>query len=100
MTKYTKGPWRVAYASRIEYGPVVAGEGFAVATILRDPAEGRNTARLIAAAPDMVDELRNELEALETWASTKRLSDFESDIKTGFAISIDRIRTLLARIDA
>jgi len=64
-TKHTPGPWRVNQR-RIEYGPIVAGDGFAVATVMRDPCENgggptewQANACLIAAAPDLLRELQS-----------------------------------------
>ena len=54
QAKYSEGPWRVEYETRIEYGPQVAGEGFCVAKVLRDPGEWQANARLIAAGPDLL----------------------------------------------
>ena len=53
---HTKGPWRVN-GRRIESGPIVAGDGGAVATLHRDLSDGHieANARLIALAPEMAD---------------------------------------------
>ena len=50
---WTPGPWRVN-RHRIEYGPIIAGDGFCVAMVLRDPPEHGANARLIAAAPELL----------------------------------------------
>ena len=52
-TQPTPGPWRLN-GQRVEYGPYVAGDGFCVATIHRDPPEAYDNARLIAAAPELL----------------------------------------------
>jgi hypothetical protein len=54
--KRTPGPWRVA-RGRAVYS-VEDGEGFAVAQMWSDPAIQEANARLIAAAPDMLEALR------------------------------------------
>ena len=54
---HTPGPYRVQYDDRIEYGPVVAGEGFCVAKIMRYPPEWRDNAALFAAAPELLTAL-------------------------------------------
>ena len=64
MSAHTPGPWRANYR-RIEHGPVVAGDGFLVATVSLDAPEHEANARLIAAAPEMVVLLR---ELSDVWA--------------------------------
>jgi len=57
QAKHTPGPWSVESDTRIEYGPILAGEGFCVATVSRDPREWKANARLIASAPDLLEVL-------------------------------------------
>ena len=56
---HTKGPWRVN-GRRIESGPIVAGDGGAVATLHRDLSDGNieANARLIALAPELAAQLK------------------------------------------
>lgn len=60
MSKHTPGPWRTEYETRIESGPVVAGKGWRIAEVGRDPESGdwRCNARLIAAAPELLNALK------------------------------------------
>ena len=57
---HTKGPWRLN-GKRVEYGPIIAGDGFCVAIVSRDPREAEENARLIAAAPELLEAMKNAL---------------------------------------
>lgn len=59
---HTPGPWRLN-RQRVEYGPYVAGDGWCVAIVLRDPVEQEANARLIAAAPELLVALEQLVEA-------------------------------------
>ena len=78
--KHTPGPWRVQ-GTRIEYGPFVAGDGFVVAKVFRDPSETGTpneweaNARLIAAAPDLLAACREAIDFI--WAEMKENPDKE-----------------------
>ncbi len=68
MTEHTPGPYRVAYDTRIEYGPIVAGKGFCVAVINRSTREWKANALLFAAAPETAKrahDLANRVMVLE-----------------------------------
>ncbi len=81
MTEHTDGPWRVKYETRIEYGPFVAGEGFCVGTVKRDPPEWKANARLIANAPETAAE-RDRLKAINAEllvALNEMMREFEPD---------------------
>lgn len=57
-TQHTPGPWRVN-RQRIEYGPIIAGDGFCIAEVKSDPPplEIDFNAQLIAAAPELLTAL-------------------------------------------
>jgi hypothetical protein len=68
-TKYTKGPWRVAYDDHNGQA-VVSGEHTEVCTcwhhcVVSIEKQMRANARLIAAAPELVEALRASTEWLE-----------------------------------
>ncbi len=78
-TNHTPGPWR-RYGRRIEYGPMVAGDGFLVATISRDPKESEGNARLIAAAPELLSSLKLACEVLRGTGECGIAKDLEKTI--------------------
>lgn len=51
--KHSPAPWRRS-GQRIEYGPMVAGDGFCVAIVSRDPAEAEANMALLLAAPRLL----------------------------------------------
>lgn len=81
MSAHTPGPWRVN-GQRIEYGPMVAGDGFAVAKIIRDPAEHKANARLIAAAPALLEALEG---MLIPWATPRQEGEAMSKARAAIA---------------
>jgi hypothetical protein len=57
---------------------------------------GEANSRLIAAAPDLLTGLREELEALRIW---DRDTSVPSDIAEGISISIDKIEAAIAKVE-
>ncbi len=78
-TKHTPGPWRVQNGSVYALAPDGSFGSLPVAHMDRDPGNGTRpverdaNARLIAAAPEMVEALRGALEVLDG-----RANDFSS----------------------
>jgi hypothetical protein len=74
MGKHTPGPWRVN-GECIEYGPFVAGDGWCVAKIVRDPPETEANAHLIAAAPELLEACKYAQHRLQTAIRRGRKTD-------------------------
>jgi len=80
MSKHTPGPWRYDYAPGY-CGELLAANGTTLAEFVTEPSEAN--ARLIAAAPDL-------LEALETWLeqySSEEYEDCPEVVQTRAAIA-------------
>ncbi len=77
MSEHTEGPWGVQYDYRVEHGPMVAGEGFLIAKAEPKPfgGSGKANARLIAAAPELLE----ALEAAKHMIDTGDVSDMALD---------------------
>ena len=88
---HTPGPYRIEYDTRIEYGPVVAGEGFCVAKIMRGPPEWRDNARLFAAAPETAAERDRLKSANEHWHV--RVTALKADVAVSLA-ERDRLKAI------
>ena len=69
-TKHTPGPWRVKHKAKLGWAGVLTQEGDIIADIVvdgqdfRDPEQALDDARLIAAAPDLLE----ACERLLRWA--------------------------------
>lgn len=63
-SKATPGPWTVSGDAEVYYAP----DGFAVASAQGYKGEREANARLISAAPDMLEALKRAAEALQTAA--------------------------------
>lgn len=59
MTEHTRGPWRIGNARHMVFGPKREDGGLAVtiATVGRAEGAARANARLIAAAPELLEAL-------------------------------------------
>ncbi len=92
--QFTPGPWRIAFETRIEYGPYVAGKGFAVAEVFRDPVETgmpeeyKANARLIAAAPDLLDATQAVLDKLENMTTAEFSAGADKEVRENLAAAI------------
>ena len=106
-TKYTPGPWKVGPGDIYAEGTaasdfddiVICAIGYAgarsheYAIVKAHKPEGRANARLIAAAPELVEALRRLLDARDKDVTTGRLQ-FSSDPEAA-----NTARALLAKID-
>lgn len=90
MTQHSEGPWRLN-GQRIEYGPIVAGDGFCVAIVSRDPVESEANARLLVAAPDLLAACKETL---------GRLRRFVGDFPRQPGDLIDLLEAALAKAGA
>ena len=73
-TTYMPGPWEVENMTRVadeSWFNILESHGFTVAEAVRD----RATARMIAAAPDMLAALKGAEEWLSGWASAEPYID-------------------------
>lgn len=66
-------PWRVAYDTRIEYGPYVAGFGFCIAEVKTDPVDWEAKRDFLVRAVNshslLVDALKAAVNRMEAVAS-------------------------------
>lgn len=99
MSKWTPGPWQCGRFH--ETGPVAgipinaeaADESIARAWLVDDPQECKANARLIAAAPEMAEEIEDEIFWLEV------VSCYGENAERGRMLRIKTLRALLARIN-
>jgi len=88
MTQHTPGPWRVDYDHRLDGADqVVDASGRTVAFIATPKNDHETDARLIAAAPQMLEALR------EMVADIARIS------VVAMAVDTNKARAVLATID-
>lgn len=104
ITKHTAGPWAVNWAGSGKngqivydevyvYAPACGVEDVAVAADIADPLTGEpsvENARLIAAAPDLLDALDETLKTLLAWVghySDREPSDLPAVVKAIAAIA-------------
>lgn len=107
MSAHTPGPWKVdGSTARGEWATVIGSRGERVAVLYETEAAGAETAngRLIAVAPDMLEELkgaRAELAAVERDArdEAERGHDSFVILADGLSQRIRRIDALLARAE-
>ena len=92
---HTKGPWRLN-GKRVEYGPIIAGDGFCVAIVSRDPREAEENARLIAAAPALLEALE-EAERVIRWAAQEAAGRVKSGIVGGWLHHADKCAAAIAK---
>jgi hypothetical protein len=85
VSAYTPGPWFTEATSTIGHHYVVDGDGF---TICEPSPMGSANARLIAAAPALVDALR--------WA----LDQLDDDLDLDHRAALEAARAVLARVEA
>jgi hypothetical protein len=71
MSAHTPGPWRVGDAGHTVFGAPDAGRATPdrVATLCQSRFSARGNARLIAAAPDLLDALNAVYADTEVWPS-------------------------------
>jgi len=100
MSGHTKGPWRVAYGREIycedqERYPHCLAEVYDTAEALEgDDPEADANARLIAAAPELLDALREALIWVECMERSK------GTLNTEYGINCDGITEDLAKMKA
>ena len=89
-TKHTPGPWKSnPYVHSMIHGFAVYSDKSCVDKIA-DDIKREADARLIAAAPEMLDELK----LLQAWLEAKQKFNFAADNK----IALDGINYLLAKV--
>lgn len=94
---HTPGPWTV-YQNDTE-GIHIWGGGRGADKETNRVCEWVNSdadARLIMAAPDLLEALKDELTALKTWQSSNLRKDWK-DVHEGFGISISKLEITLAK---
>jgi uncharacterized protein (DUF427 family) len=92
---HTPGPWYEMTKGENKYQSSICQEATGK-TIAVTYTSNDADARLIAAAPDLLQALKDELQALFTWSYA---SPLHKDVKQGIAISIDKIERAIAKAE-
>lgn len=90
--QHTPGPWVKCHDLDGDYA-IFAGEKI-IAITDTDSEEDRANASLIESAPEMLQALESELEALDAWLRDDSLSD---DVKEGMLISEDKLQRAIQK---
>lgn len=92
--KHTPGPWYVYKQSvRGDDGNIVA----LTESDYRTPEQEDANARLIAAAPELLQVCKDELEAIRVWLSANPTPN--ADVVDGMFISIQKLKAVITRAE-